>query len=89
MATQRIKFGPPGLLQIQHVQSVDQGKYICIVNNSQGEERVHISLIVTCNFTTHAIPIVGQDDDNDNKTFYVIFITQLRYRPKWYRPTKW
>lgn len=47
IATQRMKLGPPGLLQIQHAQIVDQGKYICVVNNSQGEERVQISLIVT------------------------------------------
>ncbi|XP_065214717.1 cell adhesion molecule Dscam1 isoform X2 [Planococcus citri] len=56
IATQRMKFGPPGLLQIQHVQYVDQGKYICIVNNSLGEEKVQISLTVTSSLTSQMIP---------------------------------
>lgn len=50
IATQRMKLGPPGLLQIQHAQIVDQGKYICVVNNSVGEERVQISLTVTSEY---------------------------------------
>lgn len=58
IASQRIKVRPAGLLQIQHVQYADQGKYICVANNSLGEERVQISLLVTCKISVNLMMCV-------------------------------
>lgn len=37
----------PGLLKIEKINLDDDGKYVCISNNSVGEETVHHSVFVT------------------------------------------
>lgn len=38
-----------GLLKIEKIRLDDDGKYVCILNNSAGEETVHHSVFVTGN----------------------------------------
>lgn len=43
----RLSVPIPGLLKIEKIRLDDDGKYVCISNNSAGEETVHHSVFVT------------------------------------------
>jgi len=43
----RLSVPIPGLLKIEKIRLDDDGKYVCISNNSVGEETVHHSVFVT------------------------------------------
>lgn len=48
---ERISEIAQGLLHISKVKLEDQGKYLCWVNNSAGEETVQVNLTVTGKFS--------------------------------------
>ncbi|XP_076361672.1 cell adhesion molecule Dscam1-like isoform X3 [Tachypleus tridentatus] len=43
-------------LILQYVSSFDSGNYVCVANNTQGEERVDMRLIVSAPFSVHVTP---------------------------------
>lgn len=61
-----------GLLKISKVKLEDSGKYLCLVNNSAGEESFQISLTVTAPLSVHLQPQVQTVDVDKNAEFQCI-----------------
>lgn len=85
----RLSVPIPGLLKIEKIRLDDDGKYVCISNNSVGEETVHHSVFVTEPLSVNILPqkVVGSSLLDPTKS--VQFVCTVNGHPinriMWYK----
>ncbi|XP_049816620.1 Down syndrome cell adhesion molecule-like protein Dscam2 [Schistocerca nitens] len=84
----RVSVLAAGLMRISKIRLEDQGKYLCWVNNSAGEETVQVTLTVTAPLSAHVQPQSQVVDVGKEASFMCIPGGYPITRVSWYRNGK-
>ncbi|XP_022252996.1 Down syndrome cell adhesion molecule-like protein Dscam2 isoform X3 [Limulus polyphemus] len=83
---QNVRHGGDSLI-FQYVSSSDSGNYVCVANNTQGEERVDMSLIVSAPFSVHVTPQYHVVDVGQSTTLNCSLTGYPVHKIKWMKNT--